>query len=133
LSSFHLKILNIDRLFFEGDVEMLVARTVGGDVGIMKGHADLIAALDFGVLRIKTGEGEKRAAVSRGMLVVDRFGAAVITSRSEWADEIDLPRALEQKREAERELERAKSKHEHDMAEFRLKRALNRINSKNRY
>ena len=133
MSGFHLKILNIDRLFFEGEVDMLVARTVGGDVGVMKGHADLIAALDFGVLRIKTGGEEKCAAVSRGMLVVDKLGATVITNHSEWEDEIDLERAVEQKKAAEKDLERAKSKHEHDIAEFRLKRALNRISSKNRH
>ena len=130
MSGFHLKILNIDRLFFEGEVDTLVARTVCGDVGIKKGHADLIAALDFGVLRIKTGGEEKSAAVSKGMLVVDKFGATIITNHSEWEDEIDIDRAVEQKKAAERELERAKSKHEHDIAEFRLKRALNRISSK---
>ena len=34
MSTFHLKVLTVDRVFFDGEVDRIVVRTTQGDVGI---------------------------------------------------------------------------------------------------
>ena len=39
MSEFHLSIVTPERMFFDGEAERVVVRTISGDVGILKGHA----------------------------------------------------------------------------------------------
>lgn len=127
MSVFHLSVVTPDRLFFDGDVERVVVRTVSGDVGILKGHAKYISALGIGMMRIRTEDGEKTAALAEGFIKVDGDKTLVLTSACEWADEIDVARAKQAEERARALLQTADSKSEHDIAELKLKRALNRI------
>ena len=38
MSTFHLKVLTVDRVFFDGDVDRVVVRTTQGDTGILPRH-----------------------------------------------------------------------------------------------
>ena len=126
MSVFHLSVVTPDRNFFDGDVERLVVRTVSGDVGILKGHAKYISALDTGAMKVKTEAGERIAAISGGFMKVDGDKTLILASVCEWQDEIDVQRAKAAEQRA-RDLLREKSGAEHDRAELKLKRALNRL------
>ena len=52
---------------------------------------------------------------------------SIIANAVEWADEIDVEWAKRSEEEARQKLEQLKDKHELDIAELKLKRALNRI------
>lgn len=127
MSVFHLSVVTPERMFFDGDVERVTVRTVSGDVGILKGHAKYISALGIGKMRIKTESGEKTAALAEGFIKVDGDKTLVLASACEWAEEIDLSRAKKAEERARELLQTAQSKSEHDVAELKLKRALNRI------
>jgi len=127
VSVFHLSVVTPERMFFDGDVERVTVRTVSGDVGILKGHAKYISALGIGKMRIKTESGEKTAALAEGFIKVDGDKTLVLASACEWAEEIDLSRAKKAEERARELLQTAQSKSEHDVAELKLKRALNRI------
>lgn len=127
MSVFHLSVVTPDRMFFDGDVERVVVRTVSGDVGILKGHAKYISALGIGAMRIRTEDGEKTAALAEGFIKVDGEKTLVLASACEWADEIDIVRAQKAEERAKELLKSAESKIEHDLAERKLKRALNRL------
>ena len=58
MASFHLQIATADGLVFDGEADRLVVRTTEGDVGILRGHIDYLAALqDVSVLRLTCGGG----------------------------------------------------------------------------
>ena len=128
MSEFHLSIVTPERMFFDGEAERVVVRTISGDVGILKGHAKYISALGTGALKIKFSDGEKIAALSGGFIKADRAKALILATTCEWKDEIDLERAKRAEEKAREMLQHAQSNAEHDLAELKLKRAVNRIN-----
>ncbi len=128
MSEFHLSIVTPERMFFDGEAERVVVRTISGDVGILKGHAKYISALGTGALKIKFSDGEKIAALSGGFIKADRDKTLILATTCEWKDEIDVERAKRAEEKAREMLQHAQSNAEHDLAELKLKRAVNRIN-----
>ena len=125
MATFPLKVLTIDRCFFEGDVDRIVVRTTQGDVGILPNHVPYIAALGIGALII-VQNGERRvAAVSGGFVDVTREGTTILARTCEWADEIDVNRANSAAERARAALQ--KKDREYEVAQVKLKKALNRI------
>lgn len=122
---FKVKVITPDRIFFEGDADLLELKTSEGDIGILAGHIPLTAILAPGVMRItKDGEG-KEAALLDGFVEILQDRVTVLAEACEWPDEIDENRAKEAKIRAERRL----SEGDGDLAraEMALRRALTRI------
>lgn len=132
MSVFHLKIVSPDELFLDGEVEALTARTTEGDVTILRNHTDYLTYLKVGMVTIKENGKKRKATISGGILQVQQNEAVIITSSVEWLEEIDLQRAEIAKTKAEtaiKKLSEHKSEQELELAEFKLKKALNRINA----
>ena len=129
MATFHLQIVTPDRLVFDGQVERLVARTVGGDVCILARHIDYAAPLGIGAAHIVDENGKNRAAAcSGGMLSVYGGEAIMMATTFEWAEEIDLARAQRAQQAAEEKLRTLqRDDREFTMASAKLKRALARI------
>lgn len=127
MATFHLKVLTAERLFFEGDVERCVVRVASGDMGILPRHTPCVAPLGIGALRITNGTDRRLAAISGGFVQVGPEQTTIIARTCEWADEIDLARAQQAKEHADRLLQQQDSKHAHDVAQVKLKKAINRI------
>ncbi|CAH2215003.1 ATP synthase F1 subunit epsilon [Tepidibacter aestuarii] len=125
---FSVEIVTPDKKFFEGTAEMVVVRTINGDVGILKNHASYVAPLDIGVLKLKKDGSFKEATVAGGFIQVDKEKTTILTEAAEWADQIDIQRANKAKEEAEAKIKSAHGK-EIDLLEIDLKKAINRINT----
>ena len=128
MSEYPLKIVTPDGLAFDGDAERLIARTIVGDVCILKNHADYVVPLNIGKIRVKSADTYRNASCSGGTLTVRDGVVTVIASTFEWSDEIDIERAKHAKEVAENRLKNKTSDYELRLAELKLKRALNRIN-----
>jgi F-type H+-transporting ATPase subunit epsilon len=101
MKEFHLQIATPDGIRFDGAAESLLVKCESGDVEIMAGHADLFASLGIGRARIKTKDGERTASCAGGFLTVSASEATMIATTLEFADEIDVDRALAAKAGAE--------------------------------
>lgn len=127
MSTFHLKVLTTERSFYDDEVDRIIVRTTQGDVGILPGHVPYTAALGIGGLTvIKDGE-ERVAAVSGGFVDVSKEQTVVLARTCEWADEIDINRAREAAERARLRLQQQESEHEQDLAQIKLKKAINRL------
>ena len=125
MSTFHLKVLTVDRVFFDGDVDRVVVRTTQGDIGILPRHVKYLAAL--GGLTIFSEGTSRMAAVAGGFVDVSSEGTVILARTCEWADEIDISRAREAEAQAKAKLQQQLSEHEQDIASIKLKKAVNRI------
>jgi F-type H+-transporting ATPase subunit epsilon len=75
-------VLSPEQTVYEGDATSVVAPAWNGQLGILRGHAPLMALLGEGVLRIENGRETLQFRVSGGFLqVVDN----VVTVLSERA------------------------------------------------
>lgn len=71
----------------------MVVPAADGQLGVLPGHAPLLAQLQAGVLQIRTGEETKVLAVSGGFMEVFEGRVAVFAETAELADEINEERA----------------------------------------
>ncbi|MBQ8780862.1 MAG: ATP synthase F1 subunit epsilon [Oscillospiraceae bacterium] len=127
-AQFKLSIITPEKVFFEGETSRLIVRTTEGDLGILARHTSLVSSLPSGPMRIMMEDGSFRtAALSSGFLKVGGNKVSIIANAVEWADEIDIEWAKRSEADARAKLDTLKDKHQLDLAELKLKRALNRI------
>ncbi len=134
MTSFDLTIVTPDGVFFDGSAEKVLVRTIAGDVCILAKHTEYVTALGLGQAKITVDGNVRRAACLGGMLTVTAGKVKIVATTFEWVENIDLTRAEHAKQRAENSLKNAQEKqdrHEIDLAQARLKRALVRIGAVN--
>jgi F-type H+-transporting ATPase subunit epsilon len=88
------ELVAVDHEVWSGEADVVNARTLEGEIGILPGHAPLLGVLaDGAVVRIETGGEEIRAAVHGGFLSVTAEGVQILAERAELSDDIDTSRA----------------------------------------
>ena len=130
MTPFKLQIITPDGVFFDGMTENVIVRTTVGDKGILAHHEPYVAALTISKFKVKIDGEFRYGAVSSGVIKVSKEKTVILAQSCEWADEIDVDRAVHAKEVAEgriSEYSKANDQKNLDIAEFKLKRALNRI------
>ena len=129
---YQLTVITPEKTFFDGETTQIIVRTTEGDIGILANHTSLVASLPSGPLRIMQDNGEFRlAAVSSGLIKVGGNKVDIFADAVEWADEIDIEWAKRSEENAKQRIAAKNSERDLDLAELKLKRALNRINVHN--
>ncbi|SDF31018.1 F-type H+-transporting ATPase subunit epsilon, partial [Sporomusa acidovorans] len=126
-TTIRLDIVTPDRMVYSADVNMVIARATDGDLGILPGHAPLIAGLDIWPLRIQTDEGEQQFALCGGFIEVRPQKITILASCAELPAEIDIERAESAKERAENRLRSPLPDTDVRRAEVALKRAMMRL------
>jgi F-type H+-transporting ATPase subunit epsilon len=100
-----LEIVTPERLAYSDSVDQVVVPGSEGELGILPHHAPLLAMLGVGELRIRKGGVDESFAIAGGFVQVRPDKVVVMAEMADMASEIDLERAHEARREAERALE----------------------------
>src|SRR5437588_7013383 len=99
------EIVTAERLVFQDDnVDMVVAPSVDGQVGILPHHAPLLTVLQVGELRIVRGSDEQSIVVAGGFMEVLHNKVTILADAAEHSEEIDLAQAEDARRRAEQTL-----------------------------
>ena len=114
------ELVSPERVLFSGEADMVIARSAGGDIAFLPGHAPFVGTLAIHPLRIKKSDGgEEVAAVHGGFVEVKDNRVTILSDVAELASQIDVERARQAQSRAEEELRR-----EHDAeCEAALRRA----------
>lgn len=124
---FKLQVISPDRIFFDGEAEMIEVRTTEGEIGVYKHHIPMTSIVAPGILRIINEGDVKEAALHDGFLEILGDKITILAESCEWPDEIDINRAKEAKIRAERRLKGADGEINTARAEFALRKSLTRI------
>ena len=100
-----LEIVTPERLAYSDTVDAVVLPGSEGEMGVLPHHAPLLATLGIGELRIRKGGAEEAFAIVGGFVQVRPDKVVVMAETADMASEIDLEKAQEARREAERALE----------------------------
>jgi F-type H+-transporting ATPase subunit epsilon len=100
-----LEIVTPERLAYSDTVDSVQLPGVEGELGVLPHHAPLVSMLGVGELRIRKGGSEESFAIAGGFLQVRPDRVVVMAETADLASEIDLEKAQEARREAERALE----------------------------
>ncbi|MBR5711978.1 MAG: ATP synthase F1 subunit epsilon [Lachnospiraceae bacterium] len=125
-TSIRLKVFSPNRVFFDGEADLVEFTTTEGDIGVYRNHIPLTVVVAPGVLRI-TKDGETReATLLDGFATILPDEIVVLSEACEWPEEIDINRAEEARIRAERRM-KSDSEANYTRAELALRRALIRL------
>jgi F-type H+-transporting ATPase subunit epsilon len=124
-----LEIVTPERLAYSDTVDAVNLPGIEGELGVLPHHAPLVSMLGVGELRIRKGGAEESFAIVGGFLQVRPDKVVVMAETADMASEIDLEKAQQARREAERALEGAVQTDAVDLSAARaaLQHALLRI------
>ena len=122
-----LRIVTPERVFYEGEVEMVEMNTTEGQIGVLPGHIPLTVIVKPGILLITEAEGVKEAALHSGFAEILPDQMTILAEIVEWPEEIDQGRAEAALQRAQERLANRDSQTDLARAETALQRAIARI------
>lgn len=127
-NTFMVEIVTPEQILFKDEVQFLVVPELNGELGVLKNHAPMIAALDMGVARYTDPDGKvKKLALSGGFMEVIYNEVRVLAETAEHGSEIDILRAKAAKERAEKRLQLQDENINRSRAEAAMRRAINRL------
>ena len=109
-------IVSPERKVWEGEADMVVARSPEGEFAILRGHIPFLAALVPGAVKVASGEGKEIFFITGGVLEAsgarDEYHVIVLADDAERVGDLDLDQAksmLEGRRRMEDTDERAEA------------------------
>jgi F-type H+-transporting ATPase subunit epsilon len=121
-----LKVVTPVRVVVDTEADEVTLPGALGALGILPGHAPLLATLGIGELSYRTAMRERYLAVQRGFAEVAADVVTVLADVAELPAEIDVEAAREEKRAAEAALRGAAGK-EFERQHAQLEAAVTRI------
>ncbi|GLX98209.1 F0F1 ATP synthase subunit epsilon [Herbidospora galbida] len=100
-------VVSPEREIWSGEADMVIAKTVEGEIGIMPNHAPVIGVLvEGGVLRVKRdGNADLVAAVHGGFISVAANEVSVLAEAAELGSEVDVAAAKDALQRAQAAIE----------------------------
>jgi len=124
---FKFSVVAPNRVFYEDELELVIFNTENGEMGVMANHVPMLVANKPCVLSMKKDNETKYAFISEGFIQITSDKVTAIVDDAQWADEIDIERALKAKKMAEEDLLDAK----HDaQLKTELKASIERASSR---
>ena len=120
-------ILTPDRRVLQAQADSVVVPAADGELGILAGHAPLVAQLQPGEIRMRSGDDTQIFAVSGGFVEVQNNHVVVLAETAEMAHEIDAERARQSAERAKAALRSPSEGIDVAQAEAALRRALARL------
>lgn len=125
----HLEIVTPEKQLFSGDVDSVTVPSTTGYLGILPGHAPLLAELGIGEITYKMGDRTEYMFCSWGFVEVLPERVVLLAQAAELASDIDIKRAEEAKSRAEKMLASKDPSTDFRAAELLLVRSISRINA----
>ena len=123
----HLKIITHEKVVFDENVDEIYTKTTDGDMGILKNHVPVMAALDIGVTKAIKDNQPILFTTMGGVLQFKENEALILTTTAERGDEIDVARAKEALNRAKARLADSEAEIDAKRAEAAVARAMARL------
>lgn len=127
-----LKVVTPEEEVLSEEVDQVNVSTTQGELGILPHHANLMARLIPGELRIKKGGKISHFAIGTGFLQVENNTLTVMTDLAENAEEIDEKAVEAARKRAEEALEQRLTDEEYAETLATLEKALAQLKVKRR-
>lgn len=134
MSTFSLKIIASDKVFFDGRAEVLIIPATDGEKAVLAHHENLAIAISVGAMKFRTGE-EKwtEAVVGQGFAQIMNNRVTVLVDTAEKPEDIDAKRAEEALERAKEQLRQKQSYQEFQHTQASLARAMTRLKVTSKY
>ena len=133
MATIKLEIVSPDRVVYAADIDMLIARSMGGEIGILPKHIPLVTGLEPHAMKIHVDAKEQLIAVAGGFMEVTPDKITVLATAAEEPIDIDINRAQRAYDRAQERLQKLREDSEEasiideQRASLALKRAAARL------
>jgi F-type H+-transporting ATPase subunit epsilon len=128
VNDLHVEIVTPFGLCYQADVTSCNIPGALGQFQVLKNHAGMLSIVNIGPIKIEETSGKtKYLATSGGFCEIDRNEVRIIVESAELADTIDVERAKDAHKRAEKRLQQETGDSDLDRARLALARAFNRL------
>nr|YP_009582654.1 ATP synthase CF1 epsilon subunit [Selaginella lyallii]QBL02094.1 ATP synthase CF1 epsilon subunit [Selaginella lyallii] len=124
-----LRVMTPNQVAWDSEVQEVILSTISGQVGVLANHAPLLAALDIGVLKIRTERRWSVLALMGGFAVVDENRVTVLVNEADKAADLEPQRVKEAYLSAQTELAQATGRKKMIEANLAFRRAKARLDA----
>ena len=97
MATFNLEIITPQKVAYNEQVEMVITRTVEGDMAVLANHAPLVTELAVGEMKIKREGKEEKYFIAGGFLEVSQNKTIILADRVINAENINIETARREK------------------------------------
>ena len=128
MNTFSFKLLACDKVFYDGECEILVFPVEDGEMAILANHEGFTTVTEIGEIRFRTDKGETiKAIVSDGILKVDKNKVVFLVYSAEKPEDIDTFRAQAALERAQEQMKQKQSIMEYHISRASMARAMARL------
>lgn len=110
MATLQCNVVSARETIYTGEISMLIATGVEGEVGILAGHTPYITMLRPGAMQIKTANGnDEMVYISGGVLEVQPHMVTVLADTAVRAHDLDEAKIAEARHQAEQMLQNQKA------------------------
>lgn len=89
MATFHFDLVSPEKIAFSGEVEQVDIPGVDGDLGVMAGHAPLVATIRPGIMTVTVGGKHEKIIVLGGLAEISEKGLTVLADTATSLQELD--------------------------------------------
>ena len=119
-----LEIITPEKVVYKDDVDEVVALTTNGEIAILPNHVDLLTQVSPGELIVKKGSNQQYLAITGGFLEISDNKISILADYAIKAQDIEVARAQEAKRRAEKLMEEKTSDNDLRIAQGEMIKAI---------
>ena len=133
MAEINLEIITPEKRIYKDAVDSVTVPGTKGLFQVLKDHAPLMSTIEIGVITLKKNNENTYLTTAGGTIEVLNNNVLILADSVEVMENIDIDRAERAKTRAEENLTSKKEDIDFVRAELALKRAINRINAKEKY
>jgi F-type H+-transporting ATPase subunit epsilon len=100
------EVVSADRVVWSGESTNVIAKTTDGEIGILAGHAPVLAVLQPSAVVIFCEDGKREVvAVDGGFVSVSQGRVSILSEYAQLADEVSVSQAEHELAEAQQRLD----------------------------
>ena len=119
-----LEIITPEKVVYKDEVSEVVAPTVNGEIAILPNHVSLLTQINPGELIIKKGTTQQYLAITGGFLEIADNKISILADYAVKAQDIEVARATEAKKRAERVMSEKATDNELRIAQAEMIKAI---------
>lgn len=89
MATFHFDLVSPEKIAFSGEVEQVDIPGVEGDLGVMAGHAPLVASVRPGIMTVTVGGKHEKIIVLGGLAEISDKGLTVLADTATSIQDLD--------------------------------------------
>jgi len=126
----HISIIAPDRTVWDSNAEEVILPSSTGQLGILRGHAPLLTALDIGVMRVRTDKEWTPIVLMGGFAEVENDELTILVNGAEEGASIDKEAAQKELEEMTQRFNEAETSKERIQATQNLRKARARVQAR---